>query len=340
MNSSAAATRRGLRQDARRRRRAVLLAEHERQVCRLPARAENGDAGHPHSCRSRNRLSMRSWWPRRAGVAASARRLSKPIKSGRTRSMRRRRAERVREQRGRVEFYPARASSTCAIGCASDWTAGRTHRRIEGRLVIATHNPGKLAEMGELLAPLRRRGGLGRRSRPAEPEETGTSFRANARIKAQAAAAASGLPALRRRFRPGGRGARRRARHPFRALGGPEQGFLRAPCRRSRSCCGNAAPRAPSSAARISSARSASPGPTAMSRNSRPRRRHARLAAARRHRASAMIRCSCPTATTMTFGEMPSEEKHGLPPHGAGLSHRARAFKLEQARASIAQRHD
>ena len=27
------------------------------------------------------------------------------------------------------------------------------HRRITGRLVIATHNPGKLAEMRELLAP-------------------------------------------------------------------------------------------------------------------------------------------------------------------------------------------
>ena len=33
-----------------------------------------------------------------------------------------------------------------------------------------------------------------------------------------------------------------------------------------------------------------------------------------------------------TFGEMPSEEKHGLPPRGAGLSHRARAFvKLAHA---------
>jgi XTP/dITP diphosphohydrolase len=28
-----------------------------------------------------------------------------------------------------------------------------THRQINGRLVIATHNPGKLGEMRELLAP-------------------------------------------------------------------------------------------------------------------------------------------------------------------------------------------
>ena len=54
--------------------------------------------------------------------------------------------------------------------------------------MIATHNPGKLAEMRELLAPhgvaAVAAGELGL----AEPEETGDSFRANARIKAVAAA--------------------------------------------------------------------------------------------------------------------------------------------------------
>ena len=58
------------------------------------------------------------------------------------------------------------------------------HRLIKGRLVIATHNPGKLAEMRELLAPhgveAVSAGDLGL----AEPEETGDSFAANARIKA------------------------------------------------------------------------------------------------------------------------------------------------------------
>ncbi len=33
-----------------------------------------------------------------------------------------------------------------------------------------------------------------------------------------------------------------------------------------------------------------------------------------------------PDGHSRTFGEMSSEEKHGLPPHGLGLSHRARAF--------------
>ena len=64
------------------------------------------------------------------------------------------------------------------------------HRPISGRLVIATHNPGKLVEMRELLAlygvAATSAGELGL----PEPEEAGTSFRANARIKAKAAAEA------------------------------------------------------------------------------------------------------------------------------------------------------
>src|SRR2546429_539039 len=70
------------------------------------------------------------------------------------------------------------------------------HRRITGALVIATHNPGKLAEMRELLAPhgveAVSAGELGL----AEPEETGQTFRANAAIKAIAAAKAAQLPAF------------------------------------------------------------------------------------------------------------------------------------------------
>jgi XTP/dITP diphosphohydrolase len=70
------------------------------------------------------------------------------------------------------------------------------HRQITGKLVIATHNPGKLAEMRELLAPhgveAVAAGDLGL----DEPEETGTSFRANAAIKAIAAAKVAQLPAF------------------------------------------------------------------------------------------------------------------------------------------------
>jgi XTP/dITP diphosphohydrolase len=65
-----------------------------------------------------------------------------------------------------------------------------------GRLVLATHNPGKVTELAELLAPYSldvvSAGALGL----PEPEETGLTFIANAELKARAAAIASGLPAL------------------------------------------------------------------------------------------------------------------------------------------------
>lgn len=66
----------------------------------------------------------------------------------------------------------------------------------EGRLVVASHNPGKVREIRDLLAPF----GLdvvsaGELDLP-EPEETGATFAENARLKARAAAAAAGLVAL------------------------------------------------------------------------------------------------------------------------------------------------
>src|SRR5215831_15633593 len=70
------------------------------------------------------------------------------------------------------------------------------HRRIEGRLVIATHNPGKLAEMRELLAPYGIEAVSAGELGLGEPEETGKTFEANARIKAIAAAQAAKLPAF------------------------------------------------------------------------------------------------------------------------------------------------
>ena len=64
------------------------------------------------------------------------------------------------------------------------------------KIVVATHNPGKLVEIQDLLRPL----GLDAVSAGSlglpEPEETGTTFAANAVLKAEAAAHASGLPAL------------------------------------------------------------------------------------------------------------------------------------------------
>ncbi|MGR3316694.1 RdgB/HAM1 family non-canonical purine NTP pyrophosphatase [Roseovarius indicus] len=70
-------------------------------------------------------------------------------------------------------------------------------RKFSGdTLLVATHNAGKLEEIGNLLEPY----GVGvlgatEKNLP-EPEETETTFVGNARIKAHAAAKATGLPAL------------------------------------------------------------------------------------------------------------------------------------------------
>jgi len=64
------------------------------------------------------------------------------------------------------------------------------------RLVVASHNPGKVREIRDLLAPYGIEAvGAADLGLP-EPEETGATFAANARLKAEAAANASGLPAL------------------------------------------------------------------------------------------------------------------------------------------------
>lgn len=69
-------------------------------------------------------------------------------------------------------------------------------RRLKGKLVVATHNKGKLEEIARLMQPYGidtvSAGQLGY----DEPEETENTFVGNARIKAHYAARKSGLPAL------------------------------------------------------------------------------------------------------------------------------------------------
>lgn len=71
----------------------------------------------------------------------------------------------------------------------------RELKRVD-RLVVASHNTGKIREIKELLSPF----GIDAISAAdldlAEPEETESSFAGNARLKAVEAARASGLPAL------------------------------------------------------------------------------------------------------------------------------------------------
>ena len=172
------------------------------------------------------------------------------------------------------------------------------HRAITGRLVIATHNPGKLVEMRDLLARYGVEAVSAGELNLPEPEETGTTFAANARLKAEAAAQASGLPAFADDSglvvdaldgAPGIYSARWAGeKKDFRHAMEKVEGMLR-----ERDAF------TPTSARRISSRCSRSHGPTAMWRNSRAgstARWSGRRAA---RRASATIRCSCPTVSTL-----------------------------------------
>jgi len=198
-------------------------------------------------------------------------------------------------------------------------------RPLTGPIVIATHNRGKLREMRELLAPYgidaQSAGELGL----AEPNETGRTFAANARIKAEAAARATGKAAF-----------ADDSGLVVEALGG-EPG--------------------------IHSARWAGPDKDFRGAMNRIQtlliERGARTADQRRAHFVAALCLAWPDGHiedfeghvdgvivwpprgflgfgydplfqpdgfTRTFGEMSAEEKHGLPPQGQGLSHRARAF--------------
>lgn len=68
--------------------------------------------------------------------------------------------------------------------------------RLAGSLVVASHNPGKVREIGALLAPLGVKALSAAELGLPEPEETETTFIGNAALKARAAALGSGLPAL------------------------------------------------------------------------------------------------------------------------------------------------
>ena len=64
------------------------------------------------------------------------------------------------------------------------------------RIVVASHNAGKLREFADLMAPFGFEAKSAKEFGLPEPEETGTTFEENAYIKAFAAATATGLPAL------------------------------------------------------------------------------------------------------------------------------------------------
>ncbi|MCX8254079.1 dITP/XTP pyrophosphatase [Beijerinckiaceae bacterium RH AL1] len=194
---------------------------------------------------------------------------------------------------------------------------------VKDRLVIATHNPGKLREMAELLAPYEievvSAGELGL----PEPEETATTFSGNAAIKAEAATAATGLPAF-----------ADDSGLCVAALGGAP-GIYSARWAKDAGSFEAAM-------GRIAEPLTGRPG---------PHRAHfvSALALARPGAATIVVEGRVdgelvfpprgtlgfgydpifrPDGHDRTFGEMSSQEKHGIPADGSrALSHRARAFQ-------------
>jgi XTP/dITP diphosphohydrolase len=197
--------------------------------------------------------------------------------------------------------------------------------KLSGKLVIATHNAGKLREMRELLAPYGveaiSAGELGL----SEPEETGVDFVSNALIKARAAAKSADLPAF-----------ADDSGLCVEALGG-------APGIYSARWAGES---------KDFSAAMAKIDDEVKKSGSPSRRAHFVSALAvvwpdgqeftvegkvfgdltfptRGTAGFGYDPCFTPDGHSRTFGEMSAEEKHGVPADGSeALSHRARAFQI------------
>ena len=198
-------------------------------------------------------------------------------------------------------------------------------RHLTSPVVIATHNPGKLREMRELLAPYgieaKSAGELGL----SEPAENGRTFAANARIKALAAAKATNLPAFADDSgfcvdaldgKPGIHSAR---------WAGPEKDF-RGAMNRIQTLLIERGVREPMQRRAHFIAALCLAWPDDHVEQFEGRVDGIAVWPPRGEKGFGYDPLFQPDGSERTFGEMSAEEKHGLPPKGQGLSHRARAF--------------
>ncbi len=200
------------------------------------------------------------------------------------------------------------------------------HRHITGRLVIATHNPGKLAEMRGLLAPYGIDVTSAGELKLNEPDETGMTFRDNARIKALAAAKATGLAAF---ADDSGLAVDALASEPgiySARWAGPDKNFGRAMDEVEIRLRWRGATTPERRRAHFISALCVA-WPDGHVEEFEGRVDGALVWPPRGHQGFGYDPMFLPDGHARTFGEMSSEEKHGLPPRGKGLSHRARAFR-------------
>lgn len=201
------------------------------------------------------------------------------------------------------------------------------HRRLSGKVVIATHNPGKLKEMRDLLAPYGIEAVSAGELNLGEPEETGKTFAANARIKAEAAAKASGLIAFADDSGfvvdalggdPGIYSAR---------WGGPEKDF-RLAMNKVQTALVTAGATTPEQRRSRFVAALCLAWPDGHLEEFEAAVDGTAVWPPRGERGFGYDPMFKPDGFEQTFGEMSAEEKHGLPPLGKGLSHRARAFVM------------
>jgi XTP/dITP diphosphohydrolase len=203
-----------------------------------------------------------------------------------------------------------------------------SHRRLTGKVVIATHNPGKLTELRDLLTPCGvdavSAGELGL----PEPDETGRTFIENARIKAHAATKATGLPAF-----------ADDSGLAVDALGG-EPGIYSA---RWAGADKNFAQAMQTIEDKLRALKTSNrkahfvaalclAWPDGHTEDFEARVDGTLVWPPRGDQGFGYDPMFLPDGFDRTFGEMDADEKHGLPPRGKGLSHRARAFvQLAQA---------
>jgi XTP/dITP diphosphohydrolase len=199
------------------------------------------------------------------------------------------------------------------------------HRTLAGPAVIATHNPGKLAELRELLAPY----GISAQSAGElglpEPKESGRTFAENARIKATAAAIATGRPSFADDSglvvdalggEPGIHSAR---------WAGPDKDFRFAMNKIQSLLIERGARNAEQRRAHFVAALCLA-WPDGHVEQFEGRVDGIAVWPPRGEQGFGYDPLFKPDGFDRTFGQMSAEEKHGLPPKGKGLSHRARAF--------------
>ena len=197
--------------------------------------------------------------------------------------------------------------------------------------MIATHNPGKLREMRELLEPFGVEAVAAGELGLIEPGETGATFRENARIKATAATQGTRLPAFSDDSglavdtlggAPGIHSAR---------WAGPNKDFRAAMDKINHELHNRGATTPQTRTAHFVSALCIA-WPDGHLEEFEGRVDGTLVWPPRGDKGFGYDPIFLPYGCDLTFGEMTSVEKHSLPPRGLGLSHRARAFlKLAEA---------